>query len=103
MDKQFDSLDTYIQLAKKTISKFAPKFYNGLAAEMLSNEDAISDIATAIMSADWKFDSNRVGPTGLKKTQYSYRNQCVIWAMNCLLYTSPSPRDGLLSRMPSSA
>ena len=27
------------------------------------------------------------------------------WAVNkgCLLYTSPSPRDGLLSRMPSSA
>ena len=24
-------------------------------------------------------------------------------AMACLLYTSPSPRDGLLSRMPSSA
>ena len=26
-----------------------------------------------------------------------------LWAPNCLLYTSPSPRDGLLSRMPSSA
>ena len=26
-----------------------------------------------------------------------------IWAYICLLYTSPSPRDGLLSRMPSSA
>ena len=26
------------------------------------------------------------------------------WSWNhCLLYTSPSPRDGLLSRMPSSA
>ena len=25
------------------------------------------------------------------------------WAEHCLLYTSPSPRDGLLSRMPSSA
>ena len=24
-------------------------------------------------------------------------------SVNCLLYTSPSPRDGLLSRMPSSA
>ena len=24
-------------------------------------------------------------------------------ARSCLLYTSPSPRDGLLSRMPSSA
>ena len=27
----------------------------------------------------------------------------VILAQGCLLYTSPSPRDGLLSRMPSSA
>ena len=28
-----------------------------------------------------------------------------VWSLNenCLLYTSPSPRDGLLSRMPSSA
>ena len=25
------------------------------------------------------------------------------WPFTCLLYTSPSPRDGLLSRMPSSA
>ena len=25
------------------------------------------------------------------------------WGWACLLYTSPSPRDGLLSRMPSSA
>ena len=25
------------------------------------------------------------------------------WVRGCLLYTSPSPRDGLLSRMPSSA
>ena len=25
------------------------------------------------------------------------------WYRDCLLYTSPSPRDGLLSRMPSSA
>ena len=25
------------------------------------------------------------------------------WRRRCLLYTSPSPRDGLLSRMPSSA
>ena len=28
-----------------------------------------------------------------------YESEC----MSCLLYTSPSPRDGLLSRMPSSA
>ena len=27
----------------------------------------------------------------------------LIYGQICLLYTSPSPRDGLLSRMPSSA
>ena len=27
----------------------------------------------------------------------------IVQSTNCLLYTSPSPRDGLLSRMPSSA
>ena len=27
----------------------------------------------------------------------------IVIALSCLLYTSPSPRDGLLSRMPSSA
>ena len=27
----------------------------------------------------------------------------IVAVMDCLLYTSPSPRDGLLSRMPSSA
>ena len=29
--------------------------------------------------------------------------QVLAWHSDCLLYTSPSPRDGLLSRMPSSA
>ena len=31
------------------------------------------------------------------------RDQLVTTENLCLLYTSPSPRDGLLSRMPSSA
>lgn len=81
MEKQFDSLSTYIDLAKKTISKFSSKFYSSLRAEMLSNEDAISDVATAIMQADWKWDKDRVGKTGLHKTKYAYRNQCAIWAI----------------------
>ena len=33
----------------------------------------------------------------LKKAEQEPKN------LDCLLYTSPSPRDGLLSRMPSSA
>jgi RNA polymerase sigma factor (sigma-70 family) len=81
MERQYDSLDTYINLAKKTISKFCPKFYNGLSAEMLKNNDAISDVATAIMYADWRFDPSRKGKSGQNKTLYSYRNQCAIWAI----------------------
>ena len=32
-----------------------------------------------------------------------YSDVSFTWMCDCLLYTSPSPRDGLLSRMPSSA
>ena len=77
----FENLDTYIKLAKKTISKFAPSFYNGLSKEMLQSSDAVSDVATAIMEADWNFDPDRTGKTGQKKTLYSYRNQCALWAI----------------------
>ena len=34
---------------------------------------------------------------------HSFRFDCSFQTWICLLYTSPSPRDGLLSRMPSSA
>lgn len=81
-NKQYDTLSTYISLAKRMISKFAPKFYKTLAYEMLNDEDALSDVANAIMTADWKYDSERTGKiTGQKKTKYSYRNQCAIWAI----------------------
>ena len=52
------------------------------------------------------------GSKGLTPTQQRYSTielECmaIVWAILkcsfCLLYTSPSPRDGLLSRMPSSA
>ena len=36
-------------------------------------------------------------------TENTNQNQANIRLQHCLLYTSPSPRDGLLSRMPSSA
>ena len=35
--------------------------------------------------------------------QPQYQGASILVVNNCLLYTSPSPRDGLLSRMPSSA
>ena len=38
----------------------------------------------------------------LKKASNEFQNE-IDQVMNCLLYTSPSPRDSTLSRMPSSA
>lgn len=81
---QFDypNLSFYLDLAKKTINKFGSKMYIGLTKEMLNNEDAISDVAHALMIADWRYDDNRPGKiTGKKKTRYSYRNQCALWAI----------------------
>ena len=40
---------------------------------------------------------------GLKAQKSSFYNQLVLLIPDCLLYTSPSPRDATLSRMPSSA
>ena len=78
---QFDSLDHYILLAKKSISKFSNQFYNGLSSKMLKDEDAIASVANAIMMADWRWDENYQNTKGTKKTKYSYRNQCALWAI----------------------
>lgn len=78
---KFESLSLYITLAKKAISKFANQIYNGLASKMLKDEDAISSIANAIMMADWRWDENYQNDKQTKKTRYSYRNQCALWAI----------------------
>ena len=43
-------------------------------------------------------DINAINSMGMVPQGYRVNN-----FLTCLLYTSPSPRDGLLSRMPSSA
>ena len=43
------------------------------------------------------------GTETLTVTTRTSGQQQMIPVITCLLYTSPSPRDGLLSRMPSSA
>jgi len=63
---------------------------------MLKSEDAVSDVANAIMVGDWKWDANRTGKTGQKKTRYSYRNQCAIWAIKTYAtkkYKAPKKRS----------
>jgi RNA polymerase sigma factor (sigma-70 family) len=84
-DVEFETLPFYLNLAKKTISKFAGQYSPSLVREMLHSEDAISSVANCIMLADWRWDSERAGDGGQKKTKYSYRNQCAIWAIKSYL------------------
>lgn len=78
MEVKYDSLSTYLMLARKIINKFAPRF---IVKHMLNDEDAISDVAVALMNADKNFDPDRKGMNDRKKTLYSYRNQCGLWAI----------------------
>lgn len=78
---EFEPLSFYLELAQKAISKFGKNFSSNISKEMLKSEDAIANVANCIMMADWRWDKDRKGQTGLQKTKYSYRNQCAIWAI----------------------
>ena len=75
---------------KKVAKQLKPYIESQLILELTGLKKRISvvpfpDLAAKFLKANTKRSKN---------TQKLY---------NCLLYTSPSPRDGLLSRMPSSA
>lgn len=77
----FESLDFYLDLAKKIISKMGPTFFSSLSKDMLANEDAIAFVANAIMMGDWRWREKNTADPEKNKTLYSYRNQCGIWAI----------------------
>ena len=60
--------------------------------------------AMRIGRSEWKLDSMEILQTLGYDSVPSLEKKMIFKTWNgCLLYTSPSPRDGLLSRMPSSA
>ena len=60
------------------------------------------NIAMAAETEDLALDPQTVH-AGVAAVVSDDRRGFYLVARSCLLYTSPSPRDGLLSRMPSSA
>ena len=64
----------------------------------LQNVDMLNETIRGGLQEVKDFVEN--GECVARLTQDRHRNTLII---ACLLYTSPSPRDGLLSRMPSSA
>ena len=82
METEYKDMVEYIQIAQKAIKAFADKICPGISYQMSQSEDAIADVAQAIMWGDWKYDPNRKGQiSNLSKTKYSYRNQCAIWGI----------------------
>ena len=63
---------------------------------VLLDKDSGSSSNHALQQVKRLFSANKAGHTGSLDPLAS-------GLLPCLLYTSPSPRDGLLSRMPSSA
>ena len=60
--------------------------------------EAASIIAGLLLSG-----KNYQSALNILKNRYGSTARVITAHVRCLLYTSPSPRDGLLSRMPSSA
>lgn len=87
--EQYKDMVEYIDAAKKTIRTFADKICPGICYQMTQSEDAIADVAYAMMCADWKYDDKRTGKISNKsKTRYSYRNQCALWAIQTYIKQS---------------
>ena len=61
--------------------------------------DLVVDCPCKPYNGIWFFEN----PGGSKTPVFKAGQRLRGSLRNCLLYTSPSPRDGLLSRMPSSA
>ena len=73
----------------------------------MSMQDPISDMLTRIRNAHHRSMPEVAMPSSKLKASVAkvLEDEGYIsgFSVSCLLYTSPSPRDGLLSRMPSSA
>ena len=88
-----------------------------LIAISIDDSRNTAKIKPLVNAKGWEYevyqDSNRefatkMGVNPIPHTFLLDGNKQIVWehvtyANGCLLYTSPSPRDGLLSRMPSSA
>ena len=75
---------------------------DGAAASAEPEKDLVPPLREADKGNDDTSDLPKPAEKGDKVTGKVLRF-LYLFAGSCLLYTSPSPRDGLLSRMPSSA
>ena len=84
--------EAVVAAAKTALSRM------GLSTKILPNQGAVTCAEKLLETLQPKIDRVIFTNSGSEAVECAIR-----LASFCLLYTSPSPRDGLLSRMPSSA
>ena len=101
------SLSTYKTYLKKNLIKFDPNQESAITVidKFLLDKFSIKQkiYQKLLKRGKSKNGIYLYGEAGVGKTMLMDICFSSITIKNCLLYTSPSPRDGLLSRMPSSA
>ena len=79
------------------------RVYVGYLAPLPSRENSLSPLAATLLSAPTELFKDKEELIDNWWTQIIYHGSLKGLGNSCLLYTSPSPRDRSLSRMPSSA
>ena len=97
-DMSWKAIDRYSKDYREMQTKDGVKFYKTPDA-ILQTQLSIWDDVVAKKGADNPLFKE------VEKSQRAFAERAMKWDMdtNCLLYTSPSPRDRQKSRMPSSA
>ena len=103
-DKAMNSISKkFIAQDKKNVLNEKTKLINNVNQYMQIREDNSKKIADLVLNfqtrkPSFAFPLFRQNEKFFGQNSNQYHQDLI-----CLLYTSPSPRDGLLSRMPSSA
>lgn len=82
-----DDIEFYMDITKKLVVTICPRYSNSLAYSILNNDDAMSNIATQIMFADWRWNG-----TGNIE---GYRKQCAIWAIYAFINRQKKRRPSM--------
>ena len=86
----------YLHLQKNKFGAIEETFIEDISVDNETNTVTISKIENGKPSIV-------TFQQGLPQLTYDHKQNRVVSSVACLLYTSPSPRDGNVSRMPSSA
>ena len=85
------------------VGEYTINFSNNMGNANYSVSGSAKNTVNALIASNNAFTSSNAEISSNTTTAFGDNSQLCASLHICLLYTSPSPRDGLLSRMPSSA